>query len=144
MSPGRVAKWARAASQYAKVSVSIPGQDTYKSGGNTVPPEVLGSVSCSHRVWVEQTQRLPFSPMPFQPLFQLPPSEPPQPPSVSETSRRRFLFLFSGLDSSFPITMSSQIRQNYSTQADAAIHRLAHLHLRPPPLTAVSGLLFRP
>ncbi|KAG8521319.1 Ferritin light chain [Galemys pyrenaicus] len=57
-------------------------------------------------------------------------SQPAEPsflqPTSSETTENRFL----GLPSYCPTTMSSHIRQNYSTEVEATVNRLVNLHLR--------------
>ncbi|KAK1331274.1 LOW QUALITY PROTEIN: hypothetical protein QTO34_009225 [Cnephaeus nilssonii] len=84
------------------------------------------SVSCFNSVWTEQTQGHPLfqPPTTFQHLIQSPPSEPPLRPANT------VLFCFSTLTPYCRTTMSSQIRQNYSTKVEAAVNRLAKLHLR--------------
>lgn len=76
----------------------------------------------------DQTQGRPF----FQPLTTLRPpvqSQPPkssQPPSASETSQHHILRLAPYCGP----TMSSQIRQNYSTEVEAAVNSTVNLHLQ--------------
>ena len=69
----------------------------------------------------------PSSRQPPSPLFQPQPSEPSsQPSSTPGTRQHHFLSLAHICQS----TMSSQIRQNYSTKVEAAINRLVNMHLR--------------
>ncbi|EPQ01416.1 Ferritin light chain [Myotis brandtii] len=70
-------------------------------------------------VWTEQTQGHPF----FQP-----PTTPSYPVTISGTSKHT-VFFFSTLTSYCRTTMSSQIRQNYSTEVEAVVNRLTNLHL---------------
>uniref|UniRef100_A0A8C6AMZ3 Ferritin n=2 Tax=Monodon monoceros TaxID=40151 RepID=A0A8C6AMZ3_MONMO len=89
----------------------------------------------SASVWTEQTQGRPF----FQPPTTLQPSESAthlstlqpsesatQLSSVTGTSQHHFL----SRTPYYRSTMSSQIRQNYSTEVEAAVNRLVNMHLR--------------
>uniref|UniRef100_A0A8P0NS06 Ferritin n=1 Tax=Canis lupus familiaris TaxID=9615 RepID=A0A8P0NS06_CANLF len=80
------------------------------------------------RFWTEQTQGLPFyqPTATLQPFFQSQPSEPSSWPSSATGSEHPSLNLIPCPGS----TMSSQIRQNYSTEVEAAVNRLVNMHLR--------------
>lgn len=92
------------------------------------PRRSPGSVSCFNSVWTEQTQGRSFfqSSTTLQPFFQSQTTEPSQPPLACETSHHRVLSLIPYCLT----TMSSQIRQNYSTEVEAAVNRLVNLYLR--------------
>ena len=85
-----------------------------------------GSVSCFNSVWTEQTRGLPL-------LASTAPHLQPQPPGPSP---RRLQLPGPASTVSLRVapdcvsTMTSQIRQNYSTEVEAAVNRLVNLHLR--------------
>ena len=84
------------------------------------------TVSCFNSAWTKQTQGLPLlqPPTTLQPFFQLQPPESATQLSVITGTSHHFLTPYSR-----PI-MSSQIRQNYSTEVEAAVSRLANLQRR--------------
>ncbi|MCI3727308.1 hypothetical protein MQC61_23735, partial [Escherichia coli] len=88
-----------------------------------------GSVSCFNSVWTEQTQGRPLlqPPTTLQPFFQSQPSDSAsQLSSVSGTSQHHFLSLAPYCRPA----MSSQVRQNYSTEVEAFVNRLINMHLQ--------------
>nr|KAF6409859.1 ferritin light chain [Rousettus aegyptiacus] len=92
-------------------------------------------------VWTEQTQGRSFfqSSTTLQPFFQSQTTEPSQPPLACETSHHRVLSLIPYCLT----TMSSQIRQNYSTEVEAAVNRLVNLYLRASYTYLSLGHFFR-
>ena len=99
-----------------------------------------GSVSCFNSAWMEQTQGRPLlqPPTTLQPFFQSQPPKSATQLSVITGTSHHFLTPYSR-----PI-MSSQIRQNYSTEVEAAVNRLVNMQLRGLLHLPLSGLLFRP
>ena len=86
-----------------------------------------GSVSCVNSAWTEQTQGRPLlqSPTTLQPFFQ---SQPPESATqLSAITRTSHHFLTPYY---YRPIMSSQIRQNYSTEVEAAVNRLVNMQLR--------------
>ncbi|TKC35007.1 hypothetical protein EI555_005291, partial [Monodon monoceros] len=85
-------------------------------------------LSCFNSVWTEQTQGHPFlqPPTTLKPFFQSQPSESAtQLSSVTWTSQHHFL----SLTPYYQSTISSQIRQNYSTKVESADSLLVNVHL---------------
>ena len=85
------------------------------------------SVSCFNSAWTEQTQGRPLlqPPTTLQPSFQSqPPESATQLSAISGTSHH-FLTPYY-----YRPIMSSQIRQNYSTEVEAAVNRLVNMPLR--------------
>lgn len=95
----------------------------YKAKGRAVQ----GSVSCFNSAWTEQTQGRPLlqPPTTLQPFFQSQPSESATQLSAITGTSHHFLTPYY-----YRPIMSSQIRQNYSTEVEAAVNRLVNMQLR--------------
>lgn len=100
-----------------------------------------GSVSCFNSAWTEQTQGRPLlqPPTTLQPFFQSQPSESATQLSAITGTSHHFLTPYY-----YRPIMSSQIRQNYSTEVEAPVNRLVYMQLRASLHLPLYRLLFRP